>query len=166
MVVVGAVRRVRGVAAAVAVGDGDAGVCRLRGRVHGRTEVGEARRLGLDHHDLAVGAGGRDGVEIERLLLRPPDVVARQAGATGLVDHAEAAVRRRTGRQAVLGAVDAQVALEVGVAVGVDDRDRPTAAAGAVEVIARCAAGSGDRADASGAVAIGMAPFLLTSTLA
>ena len=108
VVVVGAVRRVGQVAAAVAVGDGDhAGL--LRGGVHRGAEVGDRGALGLDDQDLAVRADRGHGVDVEGLLAGPAGVEARQAGAAVLVDDRQAAAGGGAGGQPEVGAVRREV---------------------------------------------------------
>src|SRR5262249_18466266 len=55
----------------------------------------------LDHDDLAVGARGRDHVEVERLLEVPAVVRRRRLVAAVLVDDLQAAALRGARRQVV-----------------------------------------------------------------
>src|SRR5207302_8685888 len=120
-----------------------------RGLVDRGGQVRVAVVVRVDQEDLAVAADGRDHVEVERDLLRPTGVAGWVGGAATLVDFAEAAVGGRARRQPVLGAVNGQVGLGVGVVVGVDDGDglgggrRARESVGAAEVGGTVAGRSG-----------------------
>ena len=61
-------------------------------------------------------------LDVERDLKGPARVGLRIAGSTRLVHSLEAAIRRRACRKAELPAVDAEVAFDVGIVIGIDDR--------------------------------------------
>src|SRR5262249_21386488 len=90
-----------GLAAAVAVGD-DVGA-ESRRRVLRRVQVGVGVGGRLDQEDLAARAGGRDHLQIELGLERPPHVIGWVAALdAALVDLLEATVGGGAGRQAVV----------------------------------------------------------------
>ena len=97
----------------------------------------------LDEEDVAVGAGGRDHLEVEGGLLRPARVGRRIVGATAPVDLAEAAVRGGARGQTHRGAVHGEVGLGVGVVHGVDHRDGAAGGAGAGDPVGAAQVGGG-----------------------
>ncbi len=141
LVVLGADGRVaRALRSAVAVRDGR---CALRDRlVDGGAEIRVGRAGRLDEQDVAQRADRRDHLDVEHDLACPAGIRGGQrARRPVLVDLAEAAVRRRAGRQAELAAVRGQVALRTGIVVGVDDRHRPAGAEARRDVVGAVDAG-------------------------
>ena len=113
-------------AAAIAVADGVR--AELGGFIHGRAEVCVRRRRGLDEENLAGRANCGDHVQIERDLASPARIRSRVAGAAGLIDLLEAAIRRRARRQAIVRPVDREIGFCVRIVVRVDDGDRQAGA--------------------------------------
>ena len=92
-------------------------------RLHRGAEIDGVARFGLDEEDLAIGAHGADHVEIDGSFDRPTGVrrshrIRRQAIG---VDHFEATVGRRAGRETELLAVDIHVRFGVRVVKAIDD---------------------------------------------
>ncbi len=92
-----------------------------RGVRDARQQVGVARRLGLDQHDLRPRRHRVGPLDVERLLELPSArrVGPRQGGAGALADP-----RDGDDGQIELGVERVQVGLDVRIVVGVDDRDR------------------------------------------
>ena len=93
------------------------------GVVLGGQEVAQAAAGRLHQQDAGAGGDGVGPLHVEADLERPPAVGPGVGGAAGLVDLREATVRRRAGRETVLGAEGAEIGLGARVVVGVDDGD-------------------------------------------
>jgi hypothetical protein len=111
----------------------------LGGRgVLGLGQILDAVGLGLDQDDLAVGAHRAGHIEVERGFLSPTQIERGEVFLEALlVVFGEAAVGRRAGRQAVLGAIDVHVGLGVRIAPGVDDGHGGLRAALSGDVVGR-----------------------------
>ncbi len=120
---------VRGEVTRAAVGVGDVLGAQLHGLVDTGREPVQAVVVRLHEQDVRTGGDGGDHVEVEGDLTGPHVVRRGIVRAAALVDLLEAAVVRGARRQTVLGAVDRQVRLGVGVVVRVDDGDGLSGAA-------------------------------------
>src|SRR5437879_5929010 len=87
-----------------------------------RDQVSERICRGLDQQDLAIRADGVCDFDVERDFKRPASVGRRVTSSASLINFFETTIRRGAGRKAKLLAIDAEIAFDVWVIVGVDDR--------------------------------------------
>src|SRR5439155_22293212 len=84
-------------------------------------KVGERVRVRFDQQDAAVGAQGVGDLDVERDLQRPARVFAWIVGPARLIDLLKTTVSGGAGRKSVGAAVHREVALNVGIIIGVHD---------------------------------------------
>ena len=106
---------------------GDHGNARLApGVIHGRQQVGEIIRVGLNQEDACPRGHGVGPLHVERSFDGPIGIGRRKLRAAGLIDYSEARVVG-LGRSE-LAVEDLQVGADRRVVVGVDNGNRLTGA--------------------------------------